>query len=171
MIDLREFFDESPDHPRGHGEGIASAQQDVVDLGMFPDVSDGVGEPADGFLRRKADEPLPEAVPAESGALVGRQDQRGLRVLVLKAGQFRVLLLSALVVYPGAVELAFRRNSHLSEGIIRVVPVDKRSVIPRDAHRMPADDLPQFLFLGTGHIYELGQIFQRCDIIPEFGFP
>ena len=134
MIDLRKRGKIPLHRFRRQHERVAAGEDGVRDLLMCADISDHLVEMACDLLIGKADEPLAEAVAAIHGAAVGRQDQRALAVLMLHAGADRVARLAARVERAAHVRFKERRDAHLPDGVVRVVPIDQRKIIPRDGH-------------------------------------
>lgn len=101
-------------------EGVAAADEDVVDFGMLLDIVCDIPDFAADFVLCKAHHALSEAVAAVHGALVGGQDEGGLFVLVLQAGQDGVGLFAAGIKAAGLVELGDTGDAHFSDRIVRI---------------------------------------------------
>ena len=139
-----------PDHIILVDKGVSARQEDVVYLRMRLHILRHVKDLLSHFLMRVPDHPLAEAVTAVHGALACRQDERGLGVLVLHAGQHGIVRLAARVLVPVRICLYRGRHTKLPDRVIRIGRIDKFQIIRRNTDGISLCDCPESICLFPG---------------------
>src|SRR5690606_34525952 len=77
MRDIREHLEETGDDGGVQDKGIASGNEDIVDLPVLSHISSRIVEPLKKLVVGQAYQTFPETVPAVHCTPVGGKDQRG----------------------------------------------------------------------------------------------
>ena len=155
-------------------QGVTAGQQHVTNLGMSGHIVDALVD-----LRHRhfavvlTGEAATGAVTAVHGALVGDQQQHAVGIAVRQAGGGRigVLVQRIGILIIGILQLLGAGDSHLADGIKRIVQIDQGQIVGGDGHAQLAQSLGNagFLVGGQGHI--LLQILNRLSAVSDLPMP
>jgi hypothetical protein len=134
----RQLLQIPPDDPVGVHEGVAAGDQDIGHRLVALHVGHGLVHPAVQLILAEPHHPLPEAVAAVHGTLVGAQQQHRLGVLVLETLHLGIGRLAAGIEGPAGIKLVQRGDAHPPDGVIWVLRVYQGQVVGRDHHGEPA---------------------------------
>ena len=157
-----------------HHQGVTAGQQDIADLRMSGHVVDALVDLRHGhFAVVLTGEAATGAVTAVHGALVGDQQQHAVGIAVSQAGGGRigVLVQRIGILIIGILQLLGAGDSHLADGIKRIVQIDQGQIVGGDGHAQLAQGLGNagFLVGGQGHV--LFQILKRLSAVGNLPMP
>ena len=155
-------------------QGVTARQQHVTNLGMSGHIVDALVDLRHGhFAVVLTGEAATGAVTAVHGALVGDQQQHAVGIAVSQAGGGRigVLVQRIGILIIGILQLLGAGDSHLADGIKRIVQIDQGQIVGGDGHAQLAQSLGNagFLVGGQGHI--LLQILNRLSAVSDLPMP
>ena len=155
-------------------QGVTAGQQHVADLGVGGHIIDALVD----LLHRHfavvlTGKTATGAVTAVHGTLVGDQQQHAVGIAVSQAGGGRVgvLVQRIGILIIGILQLLSAGDSHLADGIKRIVQIDQGQIVGGDGHAQLAQGLGNagFLVGGQGHV--LFQIFDRLSAVGNLPMP
>ena len=155
-------------------QGVTAGQQHVADLGVGGHIIDALVD----LLHRHfavvlTGKTTTGTVTAVHGTLVGDQQQHAVRIAVGQAGGggVGILVQGIGILIVGILQLLSAGDSHLADGIKRIVQIDQGQIVGGDGHAQLAQGLGNagFLVGGQGHV--LFQIFDRLSAVGNLPVP
>ena len=112
-------------------------------------------------------------VTAVHGTLVGDQQQHAVRIAVGQAGGggVGILVQGIGILIVGILQLLSAGDSHLADGIKRIVQIDQGQIVGGDGHAQLAQGLADTLLLVGGQVHVLLQILNRLSAVSDLPMP
>jgi hypothetical protein len=153
-------------------ERIAARHHHVAHLRRARDVVDHAID-LDVGCRALVHRPLARAVAAVDRAVVRDHHQHAIGIAVRDAGHGREALLAERILVPHrAEEILVGERHHLAQDrIVRIVLVDQREVVGRDAHPEVAQDFESIGPLGGRDLEMPGELLERGHPMAELPAP